>query len=152
MSNREVNTESIMANYDNEKKREHGRQYEQLTKDGTGSAASVGPGGTGDLDSSLQQSAKGGSQQSGARMDDLLGGSDDNANDFRGAGALQAGAAGGRGEDTQSAQGWTGRSENHSEDTQSAQGWTGGAKQGDRGREAGSEADQRTSQKDEREP
>jgi hypothetical protein len=84
--------EGIMANDNDDSQRKHGRQYDQMTHDGTGSAASVGPGGTGDLDKSLQQSEQGGSQQSGGRMDDLLAGNpDDNANDFRGAGELQAG-------------------------------------------------------------
>ncbi len=119
LSKGELDMEGIMGNYDDDKKRQHGRQYDQLTQDGTGSAASVGPGGTGDLGRSLQQSGQGGSQQSGSRMDDLLGSSDDNARDLQGAGEPQAGASG------------NGRP---NEDTQSAQGWTGGAMQSDRGR------------------
>jgi hypothetical protein len=110
--------EGIMANDDS--KRKPGRQYDQMTHDGTGSAASVGPGGTGDLDKSLQQSGQGGSQQSGGRMDDLLAGSaDDNARDLRGAAELQTGLGG-----TGSLSG----------DKQTAQGGPGGSMQSERDR------------------
>jgi hypothetical protein len=47
-----------------------GRNYHQTTKDGTGSAASVGTGGTGDIGSMGGE----GSQQSASRTDDLLAG------------------------------------------------------------------------------
>ena len=58
---------------DDETRRKHGRLYEQQTHDGTGNVGSVGPGGTGDLDRSLQE----GSQQSAGRTDDLLAGDPD---------------------------------------------------------------------------
>jgi len=50
-----------------------GRNYHQSTKDGTGSAASVGTGGTGDIGSMGSEQAQG-SQQSASRSDDLLAG------------------------------------------------------------------------------
>jgi hypothetical protein len=51
------------------KKDEQGRSFDQITHDGTGSAASVGTGGTGEL-----QGEAGQSRQSGGagRTDDLL--------------------------------------------------------------------------------
>lgn len=68
------------------KEQSKGRPFDQLTQDGTGSAASVGPGGTGDIDRSVQQSGAG-SQQSGGRTDDLLaGGTHEEARGFRSAG------------------------------------------------------------------
>lgn len=48
-----------------------GRNYHQTTKDGTGSAASVGAGGTGDIGSMGSEA----SQQRESRTDDLLAGS-----------------------------------------------------------------------------
>ena len=48
-----------------------GRNYHQSTKDGSGSAASVGTGGTGDIGAMGSE----GSQQSDSRSDDLLAGS-----------------------------------------------------------------------------
>jgi hypothetical protein len=56
-----------MATYD-DKKDAKGRSWDQITQDGTGSAASVGVGGTGD-GGKLTGS---GSQQSAGRTDDLL--------------------------------------------------------------------------------
>ncbi len=50
-----------------------GRNYHQSTKDGTGSAASVGTGGTGDIGSMGSESVGQGNQQS-SRSDDLLAG------------------------------------------------------------------------------
>jgi len=50
-----------------------GRNYHQSTKDGTGSAASVGTGGTGDIGSMGSEQAQG-SEQSASRSDDLLAG------------------------------------------------------------------------------
>ena len=47
-----------------------GRNYHQTTKDGTGSAASVGTGGTGDIGAM----GGAGSRQSASRTDDLLAG------------------------------------------------------------------------------
>ena len=44
-----------------------GRSWDQVTKNGTSSAGSMGAGGTGD-----KMPAQGGSQQSGSRTDDLL--------------------------------------------------------------------------------
>jgi hypothetical protein len=51
-----------------------GRSYEQLTKDGTSSAASVGTGGTGDVGrmSGEAAAASSDSAQSDARTDDLM--------------------------------------------------------------------------------
>jgi hypothetical protein len=52
-----------------------GRNYDQVTKDGSSAAGTLGSGGTGDLDRELTQSrsgkVRGGSQQHG-RTDDLL--------------------------------------------------------------------------------
>lgn len=50
-----------------------GRNYHQSTHDGTGSAASVGTGGTGDIGAMGSENA-GGSRQSASRSDDLLAG------------------------------------------------------------------------------
>jgi hypothetical protein len=50
-----------------------GRNYDQTTRDGTGSAASLGVGGTGDIGAMGSESVKGGNQQS-SRSDDLLAG------------------------------------------------------------------------------
>ena len=50
-----------------------GRNYHQSTKDGTGSAASVGTGGTGDIGAMGSEQVQG-SQQSASRSDDLLAG------------------------------------------------------------------------------
>lgn len=48
-----------------------GRNYDQVTKDGTGSAASVGTGGTGDA-GSVSGDVTGGNSQSESRTDDWL--------------------------------------------------------------------------------
>jgi hypothetical protein len=56
-----------MSTYD-DKKNAKGRSWDQITKDGTGSAASVGVGGTGDSGKLTGD----GSQQSAGRTDDLL--------------------------------------------------------------------------------
>lgn len=50
-----------------------GRNYHQSTKDGTGSAASVGTGGTGDI-GSMGGDASQGNRQEESRTDDLLAG------------------------------------------------------------------------------
>jgi hypothetical protein len=134
-----LNEEDEMASYDDDSKRKHGRQFDQLTRDGTGSAASVGPGGTGDLDKSLQQSGQGGSQQSGGRMDDLLAdNADESAKDFQGAGELQTGVGG------------TG---SLSQGKQSSRGGPGGSMQSERDQAAEKEvppSDARISQKSDR--
>ena len=49
-----------------------GRNYDQATRDGSSSAASMGSGGTGDV--GAMGGAGGGSQQSASRTDDLLAG------------------------------------------------------------------------------
>jgi hypothetical protein len=56
-----------------------GRNYDQVTKDGTGSIASVGAGGTGDIGEMASQhndwghsDVGSGNMQSGSRTDDLL--------------------------------------------------------------------------------
>lgn len=49
-----------------------GRNYDQVTRDGTSSAGSMGTGGTGDIGGMGSQ--KEGSQQSASRTDDLLAG------------------------------------------------------------------------------
>ncbi|QOY92659.1 hypothetical protein IM543_13660 [Massilia sp. UMI-21] len=49
-----------------------GRNHHQTTHDGSGSAASVGPGGTGDIGKMGSQGADQGSRQSDSRSDDLL--------------------------------------------------------------------------------
>jgi hypothetical protein len=48
-----------------------GRSYEQVTKDGTGSAASVGTGGTGDI-GRMSGASGAGNSQSDTRTDDLM--------------------------------------------------------------------------------
>jgi hypothetical protein len=48
-----------------------GRNYDQVTKDGTSSAATVGTGGTGDV-GRMSGEVAAGNAQSGARTDDLL--------------------------------------------------------------------------------
>ncbi|MGH8856315.1 MAG: hypothetical protein ACREWI_18790 [Telluria sp.] len=58
-----------MATQDKDKEIK-GRKYEQLTRDGTGSAASMGMGGTGARGAGSGQD----SQQSASRTDDLLAG------------------------------------------------------------------------------
>ena len=50
-----------------------GRNYHQTTRDGTGSAASVGTGGTGDIGAMGSESVGQGNQQA-SRSDDLLAG------------------------------------------------------------------------------
>jgi hypothetical protein len=104
--------EDIMANQEKGKESQ-GRKYEQATHDGTGSAASVGPGGTGDLDKLSRESGEphagaGGRMESqargpttpGGRTDDLLsGGADTQARSFGVAptgpdGELQTGTGG----------------------------------------------------------
>jgi hypothetical protein len=62
-----TNEENDMSTYD-DKKDAQGRSWEQITKNGTGSAGSMGVGGTGDS-GKLDQAA---SQQSDTRTDDLL--------------------------------------------------------------------------------
>jgi hypothetical protein len=59
--------EDSMSTYD-DKKDAKGRSLDQVTKDGTGSAASMGVGGTGDSGKLTGD----GSQQSAGRTDDLL--------------------------------------------------------------------------------
>lgn len=63
----------------NEGKDTKGRNYDQVTKDGAGSVASAGAGGTGDIGSMGSQhndwgrsDVGSGNQQSGGRTDDLL--------------------------------------------------------------------------------
>lgn len=74
-----------MASKD-DSKRGPGRPLDQLTEDGTGSAASVGPGGTGDIDRSLT-GGDARSRHSGGRTDDLLSGStQEDADGFRSTG------------------------------------------------------------------
>ena len=51
-----------------------GRNYHQTTHDGTGSAASVGVGGTGDIGSMGSENGERCSRQSASRSDDLLAG------------------------------------------------------------------------------
>jgi hypothetical protein len=74
-----VNGQEIAMSMQNEGKDVKGRQYDQMTKDGTGSAASVGPGGTGDIGEMGSQhndwghsDVGSGNRQSGGRTDDLL--------------------------------------------------------------------------------
>jgi hypothetical protein len=82
-----------------------GRNYDQVTKDGTGSIGSVGAGGTGDIGRMSGTSADeadqagGGNQQQGGRTDDLLSNDADtdvNSDGFVGeqAGELQTGMSG----------------------------------------------------------
>lgn len=79
-----------------------GRNYDQVTKDGTGSIGSVGAGGTGDIGRMSGQSAGqggAGNQQQGGRTDDLLSSDADtdvNSDGFVGeeAGELQTGMGG----------------------------------------------------------
>jgi hypothetical protein len=61
-------TEEDTMSTDDDKKDAKGRSWDQITKNGTGSAASVGVGGTGDSG----KLAREGSQQSAGRTDDLL--------------------------------------------------------------------------------
>ncbi|THC45397.1 hypothetical protein [Massilia sp. Mn16-1_5] len=81
-----------MSTYD-DKKDAKGRSWDQITKNGTGSAASVGVGGTGDS-GKLQRE---GSQQSASRTDDLLddGSSQENEAGYsRSGGQVQTGLEG----------------------------------------------------------
>lgn len=55
-----------------ERKDKRGRPFDQITHDGTSSADSVGPGGTGELGGAA--GGQGGSMQSETRTDDLLAG------------------------------------------------------------------------------
>jgi hypothetical protein len=138
--------EDIMANQEKGKESQ-GRKYEQQTHDGTGSAASVGPGGTGDLDKLSRQSGEphagaGGVMESqargptspGGRTDDLLsGGADTRARTF---GVAPAGPEG----ELQTGMGGSG-SLSHSEGNRQSgdegqQGGQGGSVQTARDREA----------------
>lgn len=82
-----------------DKKDVQGRSWDQITKDGTGSAASVGTGGTGDIGSMSGQTGSGGSQQN-TRTDDLLasdtdqGGGAEGFQSPEGQGGLQTGMGG----------------------------------------------------------
>ena len=80
-----------------------GRNYDQVTKDGTGSIGSVGAGGTGDIGSMsgqgpITEGASAGNLQQDTRTDDLLsdGSDSDRGDGFIGeeAGELQTGMAG----------------------------------------------------------
>ena len=76
-----------------DKKDVQGRSWDQITKDGTSSAGSMGVGGTGDSGKLSRE----GSQQSAARTDDLLddGSSQENRQGFvGGSGGLQTGLEG----------------------------------------------------------
>jgi hypothetical protein len=74
-----------------------GRNYDQVTKEGSSSIGSMGAGGTGDVGSAGGQSGPGGNNQ-GGRTDDLLsdGSSEDRADGFvhEEAGELQTGMGG----------------------------------------------------------
>ena len=70
-----------------------GRNYHQTTRDGTGSAASVGTGGTGDIGAMGSESVKGGNRQSASRTDDLLAG---DTTDQESEQAFSGGSQGGR--------------------------------------------------------
>lgn len=81
-----------MAKQDHDKQK-RGRSYDQLTKDGSSSAGTLGAGGTGTLGSqgggaeASQQSGSQSGSQSGGRTDDLLSGgleADANAQGFAG--------------------------------------------------------------------
>lgn len=126
-----------------------GRKYEQATHDGSGSAASVGPGGTGDLDKLSRQSGEphagaGGAMESrargqtapGARTDDLLsGGADTQARSF---GVAPAGS---EGELQTGGGGSLSNSEGNRQSGDAArQGGQAGSTQAGRGREAGQAA------------
>jgi len=81
-----------------------GRNYDQITKDGTGSIGSMGAGGTGDIgrmsgEAAAQGGSGSGNQQRGGRTDDLLSSDADtdvNSDGFVGeeAGELQTGMSG----------------------------------------------------------
>jgi len=77
-----------------------GRSWDQITKDGTSSAGSMGTGGTGDIGSMSGKTEAGGSQQQESRTDDLLAsGADEQggAEGFQnpnGKGEIQTGMAG----------------------------------------------------------
>jgi len=77
-----------------------GRSWDQITKDGTSSAGSMGTGGTGDIGSMSGNTDTGGSQQQDTRTDDLLAsGADEKggAEGFqnpKGKGEIQTGMAG----------------------------------------------------------
>ena len=75
-----------------DKKDVKGRSWDQITKDGTSSAGSMGVGGTGDSGKLSHQ----GSQQSATRTDDLLddGSSVESDKGFSGGGQLQTGLEG----------------------------------------------------------
>jgi hypothetical protein len=90
--------ENVMA-MQSEGKDANGRNFDQAAKDGTGSAASVGAGGTGDIGAVGSQhndwghSDVGlGNQQSGGRTDDLL---SPDAEREQGKGFVQGGSPGG---------------------------------------------------------
>lgn len=77
-----------------------GRSWDQITKDGTSSAGSMGTGGTGDIGSMSGNTDTGGRQQQDTRTDDLLAsGADEKggAEGFqnpKGKGEIQTGMAG----------------------------------------------------------
>lgn len=75
-----------------DKQHPKGRTWDQITKDGTSSAGSMGVGGTGDSGKLSRE----GSQQSAARTDDLLddGSSPENQQGFVSDGKLQTGLEG----------------------------------------------------------
>jgi hypothetical protein len=57
-----------------EGKNAKGRNYDQITRDGTSSAGSMGSGGTGDIGAMGSENVAQGSRQSASRTDDLLAG------------------------------------------------------------------------------
>ena len=80
-----------------DKKDVKGRSWDQITKNGTSSAGSMGVGGTGDSGKLSQGSSQGGSQQAAGRTDDLLddGSSQENGAGYsRGGGEVQTGLEG----------------------------------------------------------
>jgi hypothetical protein len=81
MMNANVNAKEDAMSMQSEGKDAKGRNYDQVTKDGAGSVASAGAGGTGDIGGMGSQhndwghsDVGSGSQQSGGRTDDLLSG------------------------------------------------------------------------------
>lgn len=136
---------------DEQGKKSQGRKYEQTTHDGTGSAASVGPGGTGDVDKLSQQSAEphagaGGSMESqargptapGGRTDDLLsGGADTQARSF---GVSPTGSEGELQTGTRGSASLSHSEGNRQSGDEVQQGGQAGSTQAARDREAGKEA------------
>lgn len=86
-----MHMEKTMSTQD-DKQHPKGRSWDQITKDGTSSAGSMGVGGTGDSGKLSRQ----GSQQSATRTDDLLddGSSQENQKGFVSGGELQTGLEG----------------------------------------------------------